>query len=140
MRNLLLLPLAFVLFYSCKPDDSTETGKVNANDPKAVSSALKIWHGSRVNGSLPTANSNPLGPALDPSSNNQSIKAISGKYAVIQPQIMGGDLAGYYIKVNGAADYFKIDYKKPREGGKPRARLSHHNLSLARGLDIDSTG
>jgi hypothetical protein len=140
MRKLLFLPLAFVLFYACKPDDSNQSSKINTNDPKAVSSALKVWHGARANGNLPASNNNPNGPALDPSSNNQSIKAIAGKYAVIQPEIMSGYLAGYYVKVNGASDYFKVDYNKPREGGKQKPRLSRHNRSLAKGLDIDSTG
>jgi hypothetical protein len=140
MRKLLFLPLAVVLFYACKPDGSTETTKVNANDPKGVSTAIKVWHGARVNGNLPAANNNPAGPVLDPSSNNQSIKAIAGKYAVIQPEIMGGYLAGYYVKVNGASDYFKVDYKKSRNAGKNKARISRHNKSLSKGLEIDSTG
>ena len=140
MRKLSFLSLAFVLFYSCRPDGSNETTTINANDPKAVSNALKVWHGARVNGVLPAANNNPAGPVLDATTNNQSIKALAGKYAVIQPVVTSGYLAGYYIKVNGSGDYFKVDYKKPRDSGRPKARISRHNKSLAKGLDIDSTG
>jgi hypothetical protein len=140
MRKLLFLPLAFVCLYSCKPDGSNETPKVNTNDPKAVSSTLKIWHGARISGELPASNNNTSGPVLNPQSNNQNIKALAGKYAIIQPEVMSDKLSGYYIKVNGAADYFKVDYKKPREGGRSKSRLNRHNRSLAKGFGIDSTG
>ena len=140
MRKILLPLAAVFVFYACKPDKPDNSGTLRPDDPKAVSSALKIWHSSRVQGNPPASNNNPNGPLLNPQSNNQTIKAVAGKYAIIQPEVMATSLAGYYIKVNGADEYFKVDYKKPREGGRGKPRVSRHNKALAKGFGIDSTG
>ena len=140
MRKILLPLAAIVLFYACKPDKPENPGNIRPDDPKAVSAALKVWHGSRAQGNPPASNNNPLGPKLEPSSNNQTVKAVAGRYAVIMPEVISGSLAGYYVKVNGAEDYFKVDYTKPREGGRAQPRISRHNRALAKGFGIDSTG
>ncbi len=139
MRKILIPLAALVLFYACKPDQPENPGKIRPDDPKAVSAALRVWHGARVNGNPPASSGNPT-LMLEPSSNNQSIMAIAGKYAIIQPEVLGSHLAGYYVKVNGAADYFKVDYKKPLDGGRNASRLSRHNKALSKGFGIDSTG
>src|SRR5689334_17275082 len=116
MKKLLWLPLATLIFLgSCKPDKSVDTPKLRTDDPKALSAALKVWHGVRTNGNAPAMSANPNRPVLSQQSNNQNFKAIAGRYAIIQPEVESGSVAGYNIQVNGAGQYFKVDYSKPRD-------------------------
>ena len=144
MRKLIFLPfLALVFFYACKPDGSVEIPRVRTDDPKALSSAIKVCHGLRTQGNPPSSSTNPNAPQLDPGSNNQELVAIAGKYAIIQSEVTSGAVAGYYVRVNGAGDFFKVDYTKPRNisGRFVRPlRPGDHNKSLYRGMNIDSTG
>ena len=144
MRKLFLFPLTILcILFACKREGSVEIPRVYPNDPKAVSSALKVWHGVRTNGTAPAPTSRAGSPVLDPQSNNQVIKAIAGRYAIIEPMVTSGDVAGYYVQVNGATEYFKVDYAKPRNiSGRMSnpVRKSSHNNALYRGMGIDSLG
>lgn len=121
IRNLLHL-LAFlcfvVLFTSCKKEEAVakepETPVLNSNDPQAISAAVKVWHGERVQGTAPA----PKGSAveLDALSSEPFTIAFKGRYAIIEPSVAQGDIAGYYLQFDGAKEYFKIDYSKPRGG------------------------
>jgi hypothetical protein len=109
---------ACMLIVSCSKKDSESGDKINPADAVAVSKAIGVWHGSRVAGTPPPPSSNPYAPLLDPQSNNQVIKSISGRYAVLNPEVLSGDVAGYYVSVTGAQEYFKVDYSRPRTGGR----------------------
>lgn len=93
-----------------KPDDKTLSSK----NPQALSAAVKVWHGERLQGTAPA----PKGTALqlDASSSVPTTLAFAGRYAVIQPAVSQGDVAGYYLQFTNAKEYFKIDYSKPRGG------------------------
>ena len=143
MRKILsLFLIPAVIFYACKPEGSTEVPRVRPEDPKALSSAIKVWHGVRANGNLPASTNSPAAPVLG-QTNTLKVLAIAGRYAIVMPDILSGSVAGYYVKVNGATDYFKVDYSKPRNiDGRFAApvRKSRHNSAMYRGLGIDSTG
>jgi hypothetical protein len=119
MRKLLfaLFGLA-VLFSACQKDDvgklDPPSDKIDPSNAQKVSDNIKIFHASRVSGNPPAPTTTANSPKLDPSSNNQSIKALAGRYAIIQPEVLSGEVAGYYVKVAGANNYFKVDYTKPR--------------------------
>ncbi|HEX6333109.1 MAG TPA: hypothetical protein VFZ78_02720, partial [Flavisolibacter sp.] len=139
-RRMLMLPLVGILFFaSCKKDDKPVDSTVKPEDPVALSKAIKVWHGERLAGNPPAANTG--GPSAAVTS-SQNIKAVSGRYAIIKPEIMSGNVAGYYVKVNGAQEFFKVDYSKPRDLGRLKmpVRKSVHNRALYKGMKIDSTG
>jgi hypothetical protein len=140
--NFLLPFMAFVILYGCKPEGSAELPVVRPEDPKGVSAAIKVWHGVRTQGNPPAPSTSGGAPQLDNFSNNQQIPAISGRYAIIQPQVISGAVKGYYVRVNGATDFFRVDYNKPRELNRTAGSYLHsrYNKALARGLGIDSTG
>jgi hypothetical protein len=142
MRNLLFfLPITCIVLFACSPEGSKEIKRVRPEDPKAISSNIKIWHGVRKTGNPPAASTNPNSPVLDQQSNNQTVVALAGKYAVIQPEVVSGDVKGYYVRVNGAADYFNVDYTTTRNiGGRFARQPSPKKKALARGMGIDSTG
>jgi len=141
MRKLFFLSIVLIsALSSCKQDKNDDNGKISPDDAKAVSSAISLWHGARTQGNPPVPNNNPNGPVIDPFSNNQTIKAAAGRYAIIQPELVSGAVAGYYIKVNGASEFFKVDYKKPREGGRTINRFGKHARAMSRMFGIDSTG
>ena len=112
--NTFFLLIALVLF-SCKKSgkDNEPMPGINPTDGQAVSAAVKVWHSSRITGQSPAPSINPSRPELDPASNDQKIYAVAGRYAVIRPTLMSGNIAGYYLHIEGANDYFKIDYSLP---------------------------
>ena len=127
-----------MLLASCKKS-STDSTQIDPSDAKAVSSAVKLWHGERKTGNPPAPTNTPGSPELDPFSDNNEVFAISGRYAVIKPEVLSGSVAGYYIQINGANDYFKVDYSKPRSG-----RLMSGGMNkvkrMQRLFGMDSTG
>jgi hypothetical protein len=145
MRKLLLLPLVIILsLIACQKEVSDVLpDALIPNDPKSISLAIKVWHGIRSNGNLPTATGDSNAPILDSASNDQTIKAIAGRYAIIKPEVVSGSVAGYYVQVNGAPDYFKVDYSKPRNiGGRLSAPDKSHKVvkRVQRFFNTDSTG
>ena len=99
---------------SCKKEDKPTDPEpvLSSKDPKAISAAVKVWHGERKQGNAPA----PAGTALqlDASASAPITYAFAGRFAIMQPEILQGDVEGYYLQVNGANEYFKIDYSKPR--------------------------
>lgn len=98
---------------------------ISSKNPAKLSAAIKVWHGIRNIGTPPAPNGNT--PAINPTT-NPSVLAIAGRYAIIKPEVTAGEIAGYYLGIPGAGQYFKIDYSKPRNVGgrsvlRPRKRL-----------------
>jgi hypothetical protein len=117
------------LLYSCQRDVEgtlTDQSKVSSKDPAKLSASLKVWHGTRTTGNAPAPTGNI--PSIDPTT-NPTVKAFAGRYAIIKPEVLSGNIAGYYVGLANAGQYFKVDFKKPRDipgrPGKPR----HSSLS-----------
>ena len=85
---------------------------VSSENPSALSTAIRVWHGTRVQGTMPSPNS--VLPALDPTI-NLSIEAFAGRFAIIKPTVLDGEIAGYYIGINGSGQYFNVDFTRPRD-------------------------
>jgi hypothetical protein len=98
--------------------------KIDPSNPQSISASIKVWHGERTAGKAPLPGSNPARPVIDPFSNGQQIHAIAGRYAIIEPEVVSGNLAGYYVSVTGANEHFKVAYSKPRLTERPR-RFNH---------------
>ncbi|WP_298739526.1 hypothetical protein [uncultured Chitinophaga sp.] len=134
----LFLLTAGITLYACKKDkDNQETPGVQIDpaDAKALTAAVKVFHGTNITGAIPLT---PVteAPVLAASSNNQTIMAISGRYAVIIPEVASGEVSGYYVQITGADSYFKVDYSKPVSGRK-KPRTSS-GLSRITGSNADS--
>ena len=120
----ILLLIALISLNSCQREVEGKLPTqppVSSKDPAKLSASLKVWHGTRTTGTPPAPTGNT--PEIDPTI-NPSILAIAGRYAIIKPDVTAGDVAGYYLGVPGAGQYFKIDFKKPRNisgrGIKPK--------------------
>ncbi len=144
MRKVVLLPLMLVLLlFACQKEVSTDLPSTTGpNDPKSISLAIKVWHGIRTNGNVPGTTLNPNAPILDTGFNNQTLLAIAGRYVIIKPEVSSGSVAGFYVQVQGAPDYFKVDYAKPRNIGGRLAgpKGSYSNGKSHRLFGMDSTG
>ena len=113
MQKIFVLALISIAFSGCKKD--SQQGSNNQTDlikdPISFSKNIKVWHGVRYSGVAPSPTGTNTPVLEDPDSLN--IRAVAGKYAIIKPKVLSGKIAGYYVSVNGANDYFKIDYNKP---------------------------
>ncbi|KAA2240044.1 hypothetical protein F0L74_28125 [Chitinophaga agrisoli] len=144
MKKILLVLLATgIAFYACKKDDKADTTTppteeveaVDTKDPQAMTAAIKVFYGANTKGTLPA----PVGtgaPILK--ANSAPIPAINGHYAVIAPELTSGSVAGYYVQVNGADSYFKIDYSKARNARKAQAPGKRHGSFRMLGDNSDS--
>ena len=138
MKNpALLLVLLFTGIWACKKSDNPDNTSIDPSNAPALSAAINVWHGARLSGTPPAPTQTPGGPELDPFTSNQPIRTIAGRYAIIQPQVTGGAIAGYYISVTGAQEYFKIDYSRPRVGRQGDFGRRSRALRL---FGMDSTG
>ena len=120
IQLLSVVALSALVILSCQKEGSLETGttagtRPSSKDPIALSAAIKVWHGIRTPGLQPA----PKGNALEleaPAS--LYTKAFAGRFAVIKPTILSGNVEGYYVSIDGAKEYFKVDYSKPRNMGR----------------------
>ncbi len=133
---LAFLPLLFL--WACQKEfnpETTSNGTLSSRDPKSLSASIKVWHGVRTQGVAPA----PKGSALMLAPSTEPVRAFAGRYAIIQPEVMGGDVLGYYVSLNGAPEHFKVDYSKPRNlSGKLSPQKKGGTAFRTRG--VDSTG
>src|SRR3954470_8929142 len=103
-----------IAFYACKKDSTTTTPDTTtppAIDPVALSSAINVGYGTSITGSFPAASTTADGPVLmSDGYDKRTYYAVNDRYVVIFPHLVTGSVAGYYVKINGAANYYKIDY------------------------------
>jgi hypothetical protein len=106
-------------FYACKKDSATDTKTPTpqdtvaapAIDPVALASSVKIGYGgTSVTGAFPATTTSAATPLLDSIYNGRIYSTVNNRYVVIYPRVRSGFISGYYLKINGADSYFKIDY------------------------------
>lgn len=104
---------------ACKKEggNSTEPPTINSKDPVALSKALKIWHATRQAGAAPAPRGGAAAPMVEAPST--PIQAFNGQFAIVKPALLSGSVAGYYVGIAGAGEYFKLDYSKPRIAERP---------------------
>lgn len=84
---------------------------VRTIDPIALSAALTIGYGgTSTKASFPASSADAAAPKLNPDYNGRTYYAVNNRYVVIYPRTTEGFIAGYYLTVNGADSYYKIDY------------------------------
>lgn len=142
MKQLAYLFVLIILsvLLSCKKEStaSTEQGnKLNSKDPVALSKNIKVWHGIRSPGLLPEPKG---GGAIQIEATNDNIYAFAGRFAITKPNIINGNVAGFYIAIKGAKEYFKVDYTKQLITEKRNNFNLRKQINPHIGFKPDSTG
>jgi hypothetical protein len=132
-----IISVSLIAFYSCQKEPKEKIDKViSSKDPATLSSSIKVWHGVRTQGNPPAEKGTAL--QLD-NTLSGPLYAIAGRYAIIQPEVISGDVAGYNLQINGAPDYFKVDYTKPRNTRQIKPRKTNGFLRVdSAGGNLDS--
>jgi hypothetical protein len=115
-----------IAFYACKKDinnitntlpaviDTIYTSAPPVIDPVALSKSVTVGSADSISGALPASSTATEAPVLEADGyDNYTYNAVNGRYVIIYPQSVSGDITGYYVKINGASNYFKISYPKP---------------------------
>ena len=122
-----------IFIVSCQKDaDPTlpPGSTVSSDNPAQLSAALRVWHGKRTTGNPPASTGSI--PALDPTI-NMEVRAFAGRYAIIKPEVMAGEIAGYYVSIAGSGQYFKVDFTNPRNmEGRPTIPPGRRNSIFSR--------
>jgi hypothetical protein len=118
-----------VAFYSCKKDSKTDTTPVTETptvviDPEALSAAVKLPNATSTTGDLPTSSSADAPVLVTDGYDMRTYYAVNNRYVVIYPRSTTGFIAGYYVKINGANNYFKISF--PAKGAKKANKMPHN--------------
>jgi hypothetical protein len=107
-----------IIFAACKKDkDEAPVAPTDpetvapAIDPVKLSATLQVGYGTSIAAAFPTATTTAGAPMLQKKYDQRMHYAINGRYVILFPHLEKGDADGYYLKVNGASNYFKIDYK-----------------------------
>ena len=131
------------IFFSCKKENQSTADPVitiNSKDPVALSKSIKVWHGTRLTGKAPSPVGGANAPVIE-APNVNVVHSFAGKFAIVKPAVTSGNVAGYYVGINGAGEYFKVDYTKPR---KTERHLPVNNVRQPKqhgiGFRPDSTG
>jgi len=115
--SLFVVLSALITLISCQKEFNPELpgepeSKISSKDPVTLSKNMRVWHGVRTSGAPPA----PRGTALQLDDFVAApVKAFAGRYAIMQPTVLSGEIKGYYVALNGANEYFKVDYTKPRD-------------------------
>ena len=127
------------VFTACKkttdvaPAPEPPKPELSSKDPQALSASLKVYHGQHTAGNLPA----PSGSNLQLNEGEAYTHGFKGGLAIINPNISSGSvIAGYYMQVQGATEYIKIDYSKPR--GARVGNTAKHSNPFSRGTHADS--
>jgi hypothetical protein len=137
MKKIALLTLIVAAFASCKKDNNSSTPSISITNASLVSAALNVWHGTNTNGTPPSGTNNG---SLSIDLTSQSITSYKGGYIVITPTVFSGTVAGYYLHVTGADNYFKIDYSnniyRPAitASARPALGIAPHHKQIPFGL------
>ncbi len=114
-------PLLFILtliiltgIISCQKElRNPGIGPVVKDSTAAVDTAkIKVWHGARIKGVAPNPTTGSSAPVIK-AQTDTFIHGFAGRFAIIKPVVISGNVAGYYVTIKGAKDYFKVDYTKP---------------------------
>ena len=114
-----------LLSISCKknssPGNNADSG-TDSSKTAQLSEKISLHHGIRVAGTMPGPSGN--GPRIDTASDTENIIVLAGRYAVIRPRILSGEIAGYLLRISGdSTAYFKIDFSAPALSGRKKAGI-----------------
>jgi hypothetical protein len=129
--SLKLIAIATVaLLASCGGGDDPKKSGIDVDDPNAVSESLTVENSTFVDGNPPSPTGGDA-PVLDEYYDGVAIPTIQGLKVIVTAPIQTGDAAGFYVKIDGADGYFKVNAAKAdigsgRVGEKKRARNFFH--------------
>ena len=116
--SFLIFPILF--FTSCGGDDDNEVEEeidlnvlIDPSDPNAISQVLIFPDNTQTNeGSVPSSSTQPQAPDIDNAI--EQILSSNGSTAVINYSYsnVSGNLAGCYVQVDGAGNYFTVPYSE----------------------------
>ena len=92
----------FAALLGCKEDSPEGDGL----SPSRVSGGIAIESATRQSGGLPAATSDSQSPAIE--IRNDTLYLIAGTYTNVFLKLTAGNAAGFYVKVKGSGEYFKV--------------------------------
>ncbi|MFN3403798.1 MAG: hypothetical protein ACK40G_06865 [Cytophagaceae bacterium] len=109
MKTRYFILIIFTFFLSCKKSQDPQPANNNNNvvnpaNSQQVSDSLKFNNYERMHGDLPESS----GSFILAGSEDRNIKGNAGKTILLPIKSDNGEVAGVYLKVTGAKDYFKI--------------------------------
>lgn len=121
MKKYVLIPmLAIAGFLSCSKDEK----KIDPANTAELNSKVKVYYSQALQGNIPENVAGAPELVLD----DEQVVAITGRYVILEPNILSGDPVGYYVQLEGASGYFKVDYSLARNARKAPEKVKQHGF------------
>jgi hypothetical protein len=136
--SLKVMIFAMVAFLSaCGGDDSDpKKSSVDVDDPNEVAKSLEIDNATFQTGN-PPAPSGGDAPVISDFVDGENVFTIQGLKVIIDAPLESGDAAGFYVKVDGADGYFKVNAPKASIGGRKGSVKKKNFLGSGRTQEED---
>jgi hypothetical protein len=102
-KSSLLCVIAWLLILVSCNEDAPQ----NPND--AIAKSLIIANGTYVKGKFPEPSSNSNAPQLETYHDGEELFAIQGSKIIVNAELLSGTASGFYVQVDGADGYFKVN-------------------------------
>jgi hypothetical protein len=101
--SLLCVIVCLLTLVSCNEDAPQQ------NPSDAISKSLIIANGTYVKGKFPEPSSNSNAPQLETYHDGEQLFAIQGSKIIVNAELWSGTASGFYVQVDGADGYYKIN-------------------------------
>jgi hypothetical protein len=113
---------------SCGGDDNDpKKTNVDVDNPNEVAKSLKVENATLMTGNPPSPTGGSA-PVIDEFIDGTPIFTIQGLKIIVSAPIESGDAAGFYVKIDGADGYFKVNSAKADIGSGRKASLKKRNF------------
>ncbi len=119
-----MILFATCLMMACGNDDDLGNQKddIDIDDPDVVSNSIIIENAIKNTGNPPAPTTGPDTPVLNENSSEEDYGAVAGRSFYLNPDVTSGEVAGVYLQIKGASEYYDI----PTNTGSTTGRFGKH--------------
>ncbi len=119
-----MILLATCLMMACGNDDDLggQNDDIDIDDPDVVSNSITIDNAIKNSGNPPAPTTGPDTPVLNDVPSDEDFGAVAGRSFYLNPNVASGNVAGVYLQIKGASDYYDI----PTNSGNSTGRFGKH--------------
>lgn len=108
IRFLSIFALVLAVSWGCNDENKTPS-LISINNPNDVARSLAIENSTYLSGNPPAPTNSETAPVLYNFNDGQSLFSIQGSKIIVNTSLESGSASGFYVQINGADGYYKIN-------------------------------